>query len=1055
MRFKLIAKAGAGQDQLFDRPATDIIIGRDPSCDYVIDSSAISRRHAQIVPSPAAFMLEDLGSANGTFLNGARVTQATQLKSGDEIGLGKWIKVLFSVIPDLTDSIKAKTEPTESPSADDATISPPQLAIAIAGSRPATYELTQSTVTVGRDESNDIVIGSPIVSRRHASLERADGGYLLVVHPQAGNPIYIEGAAVSRPRQLQHQDKLRIGGQDPGSMVTMTYVSPSEAAVSRADEIALGDSTALRIGRDPTNDVVLDAPQVSRHHARLERADHRLRVVDLQSTNGTFVNDERVTEAAWVEISDSVRIGPYRFVVGEQALVKYDDSESVRVEAIGLNKWVRKDLNILQDISLVIQPREFVVVVGQSGGGKSTLVDAIAGYRPATHGRVTVNETDVYESFDAIRDLIGFVPQKDIIHMELTASEGLEYTARLRMPPDTSKHERHKRVMEVLEDLDLAHRKDVQISRLSGGQQKRVSIGVELLTKPGLFFLDEPTSGLDPGTETALMQLMRRMADAGRTILLITHATKNVLLADKVVFLARGGYLAWFGPPEEALTYFDRYRSASDRTSSEMQFDNIYALLDDPGMGSPEQWGERYRKDDAYGKYIGQPLGRAAGRPTPSTSREASRARKPRRRISTVRQFLTLSARNVKILFRDRFGLGLMLAAAPLIGLLDVLLATLMGRNLFDFNQGRFTDIVTTLFLLTVNGVLVGGLAQMREFVKEREVYRRERLVNLKILPYVLSKVWVAALLALYQAAAYTIIRYLAFDMPGGPVELLLVYLTLVLATMAGMMLGLFASALAPNANSAPLIVILLIIPQIVLGGALVPLPGYISAPISTRWGFQAFMGITGTGSDVAADACWKLPEELRAAMTLEDKEAAGCNCLGTNALREASCNFPGLGEFYSPEIEQPPPQDLPPPPERPADPVFPDPPQEPGDPTDQVAVAEYLAELEDYQAVVEGIQSQSEEAFAGYEAQIELFQARVLAYQQELVEWRIGRESAVRPAEGVIERSLEDYAWTFVNREDPTQYWPFLLTAWVGQGKIIGVLLVAILIVQKRRDVG
>ena len=268
--------------------------------------------------------------------------------------------------------------------------------------------------------------------------------------------------------------------------------------------------------------------------------------------------------------------------------------EGLRVEAYHLNKWVRKDLNLLQDISLVFQPREFIVVVGQSGGGKSTLVDAIAGYRPATHGRVFVNGIDVYQNFDAVRNDIGYVPQRDIIHMELTVYQALDFAAQLRMPKDTSKAERDKRIMEVLSDLDLTHRKDVQISGLSGGQQKRVSIGVELLTRPGLFFLDEPTSGLDPGTETAFMHLMRRLADQGRTIIMVTHATKNVMLADKVVFLARGGYVAWFGPPDEALTYFDQYRSEQDRRVRAMEFDQIYAILDDPAKGKGKDWGDRY-----------------------------------------------------------------------------------------------------------------------------------------------------------------------------------------------------------------------------------------------------------------------------------------------------------------------------------------------------------------------------------------------------------------------------------------------------------------------------
>ena len=186
---------------------------------------------------------------------------------------------------------------------------------------------------------------------------------------------------------------------------------------------------------------------------------------------------------------------------------------------------------------------------------------------------------------------------------------------------------------------------------------------------------------------------------------------------------------------------------------------------------------------------------------------------------------MILSARNIKILTRDRFALGLMLATAPLVSLLDVVLSLVMGRNPFDFNDGDMAQVMITLFLLTIYGVMVGGISQMREIVKEQDIYKRERLVNLKILPYVLSKIWVAALLALYQAAAYTIVHYLAFNMPGGALEFFQIYITMTLATLAGMMLGLFASALAPNASSAPLMVIILMLPQIVLGGALIPLP--------------------------------------------------------------------------------------------------------------------------------------------------------------------------------------------------------------------------------------
>jgi ABC transport system ATP-binding/permease protein len=351
---------------------------------------------------------------------------------------------------------------------------------------------------------------------------------------------------------------------------------------------------------------------------------------------------------------------------------------------------VSKSLNILQDISLAFKPKEFIVVVGQSGGGKSTLVDAIAGYRPATHGRIIVNKTiDVYKEFDAIRSTIGYVPQKDIIHMELTVFQALNYAAQLRMPADTTETERNKRIDEVMDDLDLAHRRDTQISQLSGGQQKRVSIGVELLTKPTLFFLDEPTSGLDPGMETELMRLMRKLADQGRTIVMITHATKNVMLADKVVFLARGGFLSWFGPPEEALAYFDKYRTERDRRASSMEFDHIYTLLDQEELGTAPEWKERFKKDPAYQKYIQEPLSGEAQK----TDRQkiASKSLSKGNQVSFLRQLAILSARNVRILTRDLFSLFLLLVTAPIMASLDFMVASGIGRDPFGFVDGNFS----------------------------------------------------------------------------------------------------------------------------------------------------------------------------------------------------------------------------------------------------------------------------------------------------------------------------------------------------------------------------
>jgi ABC-type multidrug transport system ATPase subunit/predicted component of type VI protein secretion system len=1084
---KLTVHEGTAPGQEVELTQNEMIMGRDSACDLVFPSPAISRRHARIFFQNGEYLLEDLGSSNGTFVNSKRLSVPHTLKDGDQIYLGKAIHLSFSAPePESGRTVAGTWEGTlqvgiapaqaQTMQGDDLPelqAMPPQLIVSVAGQDPRTYSLIKEHLTLGRSTENDIVVASPIVSGYHATLEREVLGYILKPNPSATNPIYYQGKPLTTDRLLNDGDVLRLGGQDPGLIVTLFYQWPAGAVMQvQQRQIEFGEKNQVQIGRDPSNDVVLDSPLISRFHAVVERVGQRYRARDLKSTNGTSVNDQPIEGETWLKAGDALRVGPFRFVLGQEGLTAYAETRGLRLEALGLNKWVRKDLNLLKDLYLLFQPREFVVVVGQSGGGKSTLVDAIAGYRPATHGQVLVNNIDIYRHFDSIRNEVGFVPQRDIIHMELTVYQALEYAARLRMPSDISEEERHQRIMEVLQDLDLAHRKDVQISGLSGGQQKRVSIGVELLTKPGLFFLDEPSSGLDPGTETALMHLMRRLADQGRTIILITHATKNVMLADKVLFLARGGYLAWFGPPDEALKFFDQHRTERDRRARPMEFDEIYAILDDPSRGNAEDWARRFAESPVYQEYIVKPLA-SLGRTVPGSwdaSLQAASAevetadaedggvtlKKPHTRqgrISGLRQFAILSSRNVKILTRDRISLFLMLFIPPLVAMLDVLLSFILGRDLFSYTDGNLKDVSTTLFLPAIFAIMVGALSTMREFVKEADIYKRERLVNLKVLPYVTSKFWVAVLLALYQAAAYTILHYIAFKMPGGVPEFALFYFTLALASLAGMSLGFLASAIAPNANAAPLIVILFIIPQVVLGGTLITVPDIASAPTSTRWAYEVLVSATGAGSDVAADACWDLPVEVRDNLSLDEKEARGCRCMGVAALDPQSCQFPGLGAFYDPALDQPEPvepQSIGDPPPQPELPIAP---QQPTDQTDQALMVQFFEDLKAYQDEVDRIQTEYKAQIDEYQARADVYQEEIIAYQENLARWEIDRNTAVSKAEAVIKRFKEDYGFAFVNKDDSDAYRSKILFAWGVQAGIIILVFTLILFIIYRKD--
>ncbi|HVM70761.1 MAG TPA: ATP-binding cassette domain-containing protein [Anaerolineales bacterium] len=740
--------------------------------------------------------------------------------------------------------------------------------------------------------------------------------------------------------------------------------------------------------------------------------------------------------------------------------------EGSLVETLHLNKFVRKKLSILHDISLIVKPNEFVVVVGQSGGGKTTLVDAIAGFRTASSGQVFVDGIDVYRNVNSMRDKIGYVPQRDIIHMELTVYQALDFSARLRLPRGTKSLARKARINEVLDELGLEEQRDVRISELSGGQQKRVSIGVELLTRPRLFFLDEPTSGLDPGNETAFMNLMRRLADEGRTVIMITHTTKNVMLADKVIFMNTGGYLAWFGPPREALAYFSQFRPGQGKLK---QFDDIYAMLDDPGLGTISDWADRYRASPAYQKYIAGPLQPRQDQldqktqPSPAslpkkTSSAQARTDKRRiakiNRISSLRQLLILSARNLIILTRDRTSLVLMLLIAPFVGSVDFVIASIVGKNVFSYAAGDPYYARVSLFFMCIYALMVGAISQMREIVKEASIYRRERLVNLRIFPYVASKVWVALLLAFYHAAAFTLIHYVAFKMPGGAENFIEIYVTEVLAVMTGMMVGLIASAISNNPGVTPLVMICLVTPMFLLSGGLATTPLYLSGWMTPHWALQGLSGISGMGSDVMRDRCWQMDPKLRDAMTIEDKTYFQCPCMGLNIFKKDSCNFPGLGAFYVPEISESAPQPPPAMAAAPPEPVLPAPPDPIQDISNQIQVVQYLNALKQYQQEVGKIQAGYKAEMDVYQGSASVYQGEVAKYQEDLAYYNVARATAVSTAEGLIKGVAAQAEWSWVDKSDPKVYYPWLFETWGAQILLVVIYFSISLGLVKAKDV-
>lgn len=1097
-----LIRSGASDEHPFRQSVLNI--GRAGDNDIVLEDPQVSSHHLRIESAGGQFTLTDLRSRNGTRLNGQPILPMTPtpLRIGDVLDLIEFRLALRPYdpggIPTIAERVRIGVQ------------AKPGLATFVGGKVFKTP--LKSITTLGRATDNDIVLEHPLVSRHHAQITRQEDGDYVIADLGSANGLTFNGQRVPQ-RLLADGDALTIGptnevalqfrasigflpveetrkGAEETHKKAETQVQPelAQPASPMTGQLNLKGMEAISIGRASDNRIVLDHPQVSRHHALIERMGTRYRIRDLKSSNGVFVNGARIEREAWLKEGDEIHIGSMKLVLREDGIQQFGE-EGLRLDVVRLNKWVAKDRNLLQDISLSILPQEFVALVGMSGSGKSTLMDAINGYRPATHGAVHVNTVDLYRNFDLFRNDMGYVPQKDIVHAELTVYKALDFCAQLRMPADTSAADRHRRVMQVLHDLDLTERKDLLVSKLSGGQLKRVNIGVELITKPRLFFLDEPTSGLDPGTEFEMMRLLRKLADQGRTILLITHATKNVMMCDKVIFLARGGYVAYYGPPEEALPYFEPYRDAQERQFKDIEFDDIYRILSDEARGQPKDWNDRYRQSRQFRENVvarlqhrnavladGQSPQRELG---PVAQRQVSKAHK---QVSALRQFMILSTRNWQIMAQDRASLVLMLALAPLIGLMDFI----WGGKLFDLEYGDAGKAITMLFMAALITILVGSLSSVREIVKEVEIYKRERSVNLKIAPYILSKIWMGVLLSLYQSAVLLVFKLMFVRPPLSSLGVAAFFFTLVLGTLSGYLMGLLISAAAPTQNMALLLVIVVLVPQFLFSGALLALdliPGgeLISVAMSTRWGFESLVNVTGMGRDVAQDACWRdFTAQERDGLTEDQKRKFGCQCMGAGLFE--TCHFPGLlnPESYNDDIrralnEAAPDEPLEPtpyptltPPPSPTPRPTPTPPPSPTPPGllgDQDA---YRAQVEKQQRDYgELLRQQDQEYAIAREAQnseysqvreaqgIEYVKERekqgqdyrdkMHVYGDQRAEWEKERGKAIAIAEGKIKAIVDNYGRTFKGG---------LVERWAAMSGIMVVVFVLLIVFQKRKDV-
>ncbi|WP_093630923.1 ABC transporter ATP-binding protein/permease [Streptomyces sp. 3213.3] len=694
---------------------------------------------------------------------------------------------------------------------------------------------------VGRDPLSDIVIDDARVSWHHAVL-RPDADHWTLEDEHSTNGTYADGRRVQQ-WGVGPGSVIRFGSAADGPCVTLA--DRPAPAPERPSAVSMPAFTGtfrqpttvrplptrtVRIGRAADNDLVVDDLIVSRRHAELRAMpDGTYEIVDLGSHNGTYLNGQPVTRAP-MGPGDIVGIGHSAFcLVGDQ-LQEYVDTGEVSLDVQDLTVAVDHGRKILLDqVSFPVGEKCLLAVVGPSGAGKSTLLNALTGQRPADRGTVLYDGRDLYRDYAELRQRIGLVPQDDILHAQLTVHSALSYAAELRFPQDTAKAERQARVEEVVRELGLQQRAEQPVHSLSGGQRKRVSVALELLTKPSLLFLDEPTSGLDPGMDRSVMHMLRGLADDGRTVIVVTHSVLSLDVCDRLLVLAPGGRVAYYGPPGDALAFFG--------------FEHWPEAFESFERDQDRDWAGEFRDSPFQRQYIRN----STAQPHLLGSGPVAVAPPPRPRSRSA-QLGTLVRRYAAALAADRTFLAIMIALPFVMGA--------MARALAGSTLTRETAM-NALLILCVGGVLTGAANAVRELVKERAIYRRERAVGLSRSAYLLSKVVVLGAITVAQAVVLTLVGLFGVDLnaPRGKGVLMppLIEITVAVALLAftAMMLGLLVSALVRKEEVTMPLLVLLAIVQVVFCGALLKLHGVpgleqLSWLVPSRWALGGMAGTIG-----------------------------------------------------------------------------------------------------------------------------------------------------------------------------------------------------------------
>jgi ABC-type multidrug transport system ATPase subunit len=772
-------------------PGSDVVVGRDLRADVRIPHPLVSRAHVLLRFDPSRsggrWIAVDNGSLNGIYVHGRRVPEV-DLADGTTINLGN---------PD---------------------------------GPPLQFEVGRHQGSAGRPPQTSPVMVPPLIPSPPPPVPP-------VSQPQAHYPTQ----PPTQPPPTQPPPRAPMPPRTPPPMpaapdAAPTKMGPSPArstsnsnlATSMLKVLRPGSSPAvppggMTIGRAGENDIVIPDVLASRHHATLIPTPAGMEIVDNRSINGTFVNGARV-DTALLRDGDVVTIGNIDLVLRDGILLRRTETAAATgtggLEVRAVTWTIEGNKTLLENISLAARPGTLTALIGPSGAGKSTLARLVAGYTHPTSGTVSFEGHNIHAEYASLRSRIGMVPQDDVVHGQLTVNQALMYAAELRLPPDTTKEDRQQVVAEVLGELEMTQHADTRVDKLSGGQRKRASVALELLTGPSLLILDEPTSGLDPALDRQVMTMLRQLADAGRVVLVVTHSLTYLDVCDQVLLLAPGGKTAYYGPP-----------SGIGPAMGTTNWADIFSTV----AGDPQGANDRF-------------IALSGPQPAPPPVEEPSDIGEPVH-TSMARQFSTIVRRQARLIISDR-GYFTFLALLPFImGVLSLAVPGNAGFGVPDPMGNAPNEPGQILVLLNVGAIFMGTALTIRDLIGERAIFRREQAVGLSTTAYLLAKVCVYTVFAVLQSAIVTLIVLWGKGAPLSAVALgrpgLELFVTIAATCVASANLGLLLSALAKSNEQIMPLLVVAIMSQLVFSGGMIPVTDrlvldQLSWLTPARWGFAA-----------------------------------------------------------------------------------------------------------------------------------------------------------------------------------------------------------------------